>query len=123
MKPTIFLFIWAMLLKGSLAAQTTPVVVKSAQGQPIPFASVKFNNGQGTLAGIHGEWILPIAQGEQLTYADITAVGYLPKRVALPLHDSIIVLATDNHALDEVVITPNYGKLKRIIALAIANRS
>jgi Family of unknown function (DUF5686) len=90
----------------------------------IPFANVRFDNGQyGTVAGLNGEFDVPDAiNGSPIHSIEVSAAGFAPLRIALPAasHDVLLLLASKS--LKEVVITPPYDKMRRIIDNAIANK-
>jgi hypothetical protein len=103
------------------SAQEISIQIKDAATKAaVPFAAVRLGStGQGVIADLYGNAQLPavIPNG----FIEITALGYEPEKIA-GKPESVILLNAKKSALGEVVVRPDYDKIRRIIRLAIAAR-
>jgi hypothetical protein len=87
---------------------------------PVPFAAVRLGaTGQGVIADLNGAAILP--ENLKYDFIEISAMGYESKKVA-GKPDSVIWLKAKKETLAEVVVKPDYNKIRRIINQAVNNR-
>jgi hypothetical protein len=97
------------------------LIKDSASKAPVPFAAVRLGEtGQGVIADLNGAAVLP----ENLTYEfiEVMAMGYESRKIA-GQPDSVIWLKAKKETLAEVVVKPDYSKIRRIINQTINNRS
>lgn len=100
------------------AQQCSGVVADEITHEPLPFAAIhSLHSQQGTVADINGKFSFN-ANGSKIT---ITSVGHQNKTVSLPHGDTVFLQLKEN-ALSEVVIRPNYDKIRRIINEAAAHK-
>jgi hypothetical protein len=123
MKSTLVLFL--LLISGCCwpaYAQTNRIRVKDVGSKAaVPFAAIKLgSSGQGVIADLDGMAVLPspIPNG----YIEVTALGYEAKRFIGEL-DSVVYLRAKKESLKEVVVKPDYDKLRRIIRNAVDRRN
>jgi len=101
----------------------TGIIIDAVTKQALPFATIKFGNtGQGTVSDLYGKF--DMKNTGKAGYLEISYLGYEPKKIQLPLKDKelTIALETTQGTLKEVVITPPYDKMRRILNMAITNR-
>ena len=125
MNKNISLFILALLLPIFVQAQQilSCTAFNSVTRETLPFATIKYGaTGKGTIADLDGRFELEKAEMTGITWIEISSLGYEPKKLTLPLTVNKVYLTPLNKDLAEVVITPPYEKMRRIIDLAIANK-
>ena len=113
-------------IPGFLYAQNREGRVYDAKsGEALPFATIKFGNtGQGVVADLDGRFEIPVANGSgRISYLEISSLGYQSKKVDLPQNKLDIYLQPQSGVLNEVVVTPPYDKMRRIINNTIANKN
>lgn len=99
------------------------LVIDAVTKQVLPFATIKLGStGKGTVSDLDGKFDIKNASGAD--YIEISYLGYEPKKIPLPLSDkaAVIGLKQLSGSLNEVVITPPYEKMRRILNAAIAHR-
>lgn len=121
MKHTLLFF---LLLSGSIFAfgqfRIQSVIVDGRNLEVLPYATVRVENSSyGVVADINGKFSLEYKEPEVLLLVSYT--GYQQALVAAPLPDTIKLFPANNMA--EVVISPPYDKIKRILSLAIRNKN
>lgn len=102
-------------------AQQVHLRVRDAVSKaPVPFAAIRYGSaGQGVIADLDGLASLPYPKPDE-TY-EIGALGYKSLKLS-GLMDSIIFLQPKNESLGEVVVKPDFDKLRRIIRRSVAAR-
>ncbi len=97
------------------------VVADSITRQPLAFASVKVAHEQkGVITAINGRFSLAMDKG--ISGLTVSYVGYRPKFFLLSsLRDTLFISADDN-LMNEVVIRPDFNKIKHILNTAIRNK-
>lgn len=82
--------------------------VEDQEGKPVSFATIQEVGGKGTVADVHGQFILE--DFEYPVQFKVKALGYLP--VSISVSDNAefiqIILQEDISQLDEVVVTGNF---------------
>lgn len=119
----LLLIFFSVVFYKTACAQTplTGIVVDAVTKQVLPFATIKFGNtGRGTVSDLYGRFDLKDA--DKASYIEISYLGYEPKKLQLPLKDTLVILNSGGGSLKEVVIKPPYDKMRRILNAAIANR-
>lgn len=90
--------------------------------EPIPFATIKFGNGnQGVIAELDGSFALP-ASAASASQIEVSCLGYQSATLRLPLAKSGIYLQPAGKELGEVTIKLPMEKIRRILNAAIENR-
>ncbi|MGN6569229.1 MAG: DUF5686 family protein [Flavipsychrobacter sp.] len=98
-------------------------VTDAASKEPLPFATIKIgNSGQGTVCDLNGNFEVQLPP--KVGFIEIRYLGYESRRIELPYHgrEINIGLKPEQGSLKEVVVTPPYDKMRRLINLTIANR-
>ena len=126
MKPVFKLIAILLLVVGSckhVFAQQAQVFDAETR-QPLPFATIKFGKGeQGMVTDINGRF--DMAQAKGFPYIEVCYMGFESYKIIMPVNtsDLQIWLKTDHKSLKDVIISPPYDKIRRIINEAIAHRS
>ena len=118
------LTILLLMAHSILFAQTSKTghIYDAKTNEPLPFAIVKFGNGQrGTVADLDGKFQIP-ADINPHDSVEVSYLGYLPAVFPVPKNDTGIYLQPFGNSLNEIVIKPDYDKVNRIINKAIANK-
>jgi hypothetical protein len=102
-------------------AQELHVRLKDASSKaPVPFAAIRLgNSGQGVIADLDGLAVLPATLPDG--FIEISALGYEKKRLE-GRPDGVVYLKSKNASLNEVVVKPDYDKIRRIIRKTVARR-
>ena len=120
-----FLFFFFVLLgSSSIAQHYQGRIIDSLSGEGLPFATIKYGGtNQGSVTDLNGRFRIDTT--EPIPFFEISHVGYRNKKVTLHRHaDSLIIrLSTSDRELGELVFTPPYEKIRRIINAAITNRA
>ena len=86
----------------------------------MPFAAIRLGaSGQGVIADLYGIASLPGVLPDG--YIEITALGYESKKI-IGSPDSVVRLKSKKESLAEVVVKPDYDKIRRIINKTVSNR-
>lgn len=86
-------------------------------GEPIVGASVYFDDKNGTITDLNGNFSLPKIDGQKII---VKYIGFQPKVVDINEDTNIIQLHTDNLALNEVVVTGYGRKTKKEVTGSVA---
>lgn len=119
-----YLFFLCLLLQ--IAAQAQPYkgrVVDSLSGEGLPFATIKLGDTrQGLVTDLNGFFETPVSV--PCNYLEFSYLGYRNRRIETNglKGEPVIRLSASGAALTEVVFTPPYDKIRRILNKAIANR-
>ncbi len=102
-------------------AQGLRIRVKDAANKlPVPFAAIRLGHfGQGLIADLDGLATLPASVPDSAI--EISALGY-ESSIVQTITDSVIYLRAKKESLGEVVVKPDYDKLRRIIQEAVRRR-
>lgn len=102
-------------------AQELRIRLKDASSKmPVPFAAIRLGqSGQGVIADLDGLATLPATLPDG--FIEISALGYEKRRIE-GRPDSVLYLKAKNASLNEVVVKPDYDKLRRIIRRTVARR-
>lgn len=121
MKKLLSTILLSTLLHLCLQAQEIKVIDSLTQ-DGIPFATVRFGETpNGTIADLNGAFDLRGATG--IKYIEISATGYRPRQISLPVKKGIVYLAPAANTLGEVTVRPPIEKIRRILNNAIAKRT
>ena len=116
-------FLCCLLIFLSAGAQGQQLHLRvrdAATKLPVPFAAIRYGSaGQGVIADLDGLATLPFAAVNES--CEISALGYKSLKFSGPI-DSIIFLQPKNESLGELVVKPDYDKLRRIIRRTVAAR-
>jgi hypothetical protein len=113
----ISLFLLFLLATIAMRAQFYGKVLDGANGEPIPFAAVKYiGTSEGRSTDMDGNFVLPIL--DNYDKFEITFLGYKPVTVTVPrgrqeVRDQIIKMYSDDILLTEVVVKKNKQKYSR----------
>jgi hypothetical protein len=112
-----------LLCLAALTATAQPLFIRILDAQsraPVPFAAIRLDQSdQGYIADMDGLVKLPASA--QNVSLEVSALSY-EKRVALPPHDSLILLRARHESLREAVVKPDEEKVRRILRQALARR-
>ncbi|MBR0046781.1 MAG: carboxypeptidase-like regulatory domain-containing protein [Bacteroidaceae bacterium] len=110
---SFLLVLFAVAVKAQFYGQ----VIDAANGEPIPFAAVKYiGTSEGRSTDINGNFVLPILNN--YSKFEITSLGYKPVTVTVPrgrqeIRDQIIKMYSDDILLGEVVVKKSKINYKR----------
>ncbi|HET9430678.1 MAG TPA: DUF5686 family protein, partial [Chitinophagaceae bacterium] len=99
------------------------VVADSASRRPLPFATIQNQqSGEVVIAGISGQFSITIAEKSSRLF--ISNVGYSGRQAVISdwEQNDTIFLSPLIKSLAEVIIRPDYEKIKRIINTCIRNK-
>lgn len=110
---------FSLIWQNAVAQQPVKgVVADDITHKPLPFATIKHaNSRQGIVTDIYGRFSFTTTASE----LEVSYIGYETKTVPVKDIDTVF-LSPASSAIGEVVITPPYEKIKRILNLAIANK-
>ena len=93
--------------------------------QPVPFATIKFgDSGTGVIADLDGVFEIPgLFAARKGAWIEVTSLGYAPQKITISQSQSAIYLEPEGASLNEMVVTPPYDKIRRILNAAIANKN
>ncbi len=120
MKRFLYSFLFLGCCCPALGKDLSILIKDAATKSPVPFAAIRFGaSGQGVISDIYGVAILPANLPD--SYIEVTALGYEPRKI-IGLPDSVIWLKSKKESLAEVVVKPDYDKIRRIINEAVSHR-
>ncbi len=120
MRQIILAFLF-LVCAAAVHGQDRRIRVKdAATGVPVPFAAIRLGtSGQGLIADLDGLATLPASL--QDGFIEVSALGYQSSRLNAAT-DTIIYLRAKKESLGEIVVKPDYDKLRHIIREAVKRR-
>jgi outer membrane receptor for ferrienterochelin and colicins len=131
-KNLISLFFLLLMANPLVATEKIKGVIVDQNGRPVPFASVLFSDGKGTIADSEGTFLIESRSENQ--QIKVTAVGFEPMDYTInqDLGNITVVLKEAVSELNEVVVTGNINmesvknsvyQVRSIDKLTIQNRA
>jgi len=99
------------------------VICDSVTHQPLPFATIKFDTHNGTVADLNGRFLLSEPDLHGAKQVECSYIGYTPKQISPGAGDMTVLLAPAPHSLTEVVVKPAYDRIRYILNRAVANKN
>ncbi len=100
------------------------IVTDAANSEPLPFAPVRLGTtGQGIVTNLNGQFEFQYLS--DIEYIEVFYPGYESVKAYISPDNTGLIrikLKTKESELDEVVITPPYDKIRRLLNSAISNR-
>jgi Family of unknown function (DUF5686)/CarboxypepD_reg-like domain len=98
-------------------------VFDSHSKQPVPFATIRFGTTpSGMVAGLDGEFTFDASAYPGVDSITVTCLGYLPSTQPIRGRVMEVALMPAEATVGEVVFTPPYEKIRRILHTAIAQK-